>query len=49
MLIHEATEKHQVRCLTLWFYDDDGGGRFETRLGASQLQKIPEWVTQAGR
>lgn len=28
----------------LWYYDEDGDGRFETRYGASELQKIPDWV-----
>jgi hypothetical protein len=28
----------------LWYYDGDGDGRFETRVGASELQEIPEWA-----
>lgn len=27
-----------------WYYDNDGGGRFESRIGATELEGIPEWV-----
>jgi len=28
----------------LWYYDDEGNGRFESRVGATELQKIPGWA-----
>jgi hypothetical protein len=30
----------------LWYYDEDGGGRFDTRIGGSELQEMPAWAKQ---
>ena len=38
----------QGTAFTLYYYDEDGNGSFETRTGSGSL-RLPEWATAKGR
>ncbi len=42
-VLSNKTRVYMGAAYSLFYYDEDGDGLFETRIGASMLQEIPEW------
>ena len=44
VVVEETVQTYAGAMYKLFYFDEDGDGRFETRYSGSPLPKIPEWV-----